>query len=104
LEPVLRVHFCHGGEVRGSVVRETVGNLLEVLFEIRRRNDFQNFRRFVTGVPEGVPLAPRLPYGLTGAGIKDLFAQEESNMPSGDNGEFIFTAVHVKGRCKFSGS
>ncbi|WP_253904369.1 hypothetical protein [Arthrobacter sp. Br18] len=85
----------------GSFWKEGL-DLLKVLFESCRRDDFEHSCLLIAGIPEGVPLIPRLQYQLTRAGVEHFIPEKEADPTLGDDRVFVLAAVHVKRGSEFT--
>ncbi len=70
-------------------------DLGEVMFETARRDDFQNARRRITWVPEGVRHAPRLDDEVTGPSNDRASTDLGADLTLEDVGELVFVPVRV---------
>jgi hypothetical protein len=59
-----------------------LNEFIEALLEAGRRDDLQDPRRFIAGVPERVPLVAGLEDQVTGAGDQFLVPQQRAMVPS----------------------
>src|SRR5581483_6858106 len=85
-------------EVGFAVGRIHVGELPEEALEAGRRDDLDDLAGHIAGVPERVPLVPRLEDPGSGFGGQDVVAEQRTERSGQNIGELSLAAVAMRGR------
>src|SRR5919198_6263018 len=97
---VMAIARAEGGQLvrvridRAAQVRE----LPEEVLEAGRRDDLEDPARFVSRVPEGVPLVARLEHEVTRAGLDHLVPQERAHASLEDEAVLVLARMQVQRR------
>ena len=70
--------------------------LSEVLLKPCRRDDLQNPRRLIAGVPERMPLVARLENEISGTALNHRFSEQRANAPFEHVAVLIFTSMPMQ--------
>src|SRR5262249_25166501 len=103
VEPVALGERAERGQVRWSTGVEDLAKLFEVGFEAGRRDDLQQTRGLVGGIPEGVGDAAGLDHHAARSGLEDLLANLHADRPFEDERILVLMPMRMHGGAKRPG-